>query len=135
MGGVVVSAQDGSTLREEIAQVRSGAANGESLVAAFREAVLLLPQAADGSVAAGDYGGLRWLYAFTSEAELASWVVAREGDAVAEQSYVTVLGSRVLDTALPAVGTPAGVAIDVAGAAPMFLPPVQGVVPDDVAVV
>lgn len=113
----------------------SGTGDGQLLVAAFRDAVLLLPQTGGDSVAAGDYGGLRWLYAFTSEAELASWVVAREGDAAAEQRYVTVLGSRVLDTALPEVGVPAGVAVDVAGAQPLFLPPVRGVVPDRVAVV
>lgn len=133
MGDDAVSAPDGAALRVEIARVRSGAGDGESLVAAFRDAVVLLPQTADGPVAAGDYGGLRWVYAFTTEAELASWVVARGGDATAEQPYVTVRGSRVLE-ALPLVGVPAGIAIDVAGAAPMFLPPVRGVVPDEQAV-
>jgi hypothetical protein len=61
-------------------------------------------------------------------------VVACDGDAAAEQPYVTVLGSRLLDTALPEVGAPAGVAIDVAGAQPMFLPPVHGIVPEEWAV-
>lgn len=129
-----MSAGGESDLRVEIARVRSGTGSGESLVAVFRDAVVLLPQTADGSVVSGEYGGLRWLYAFTTEAELASWVVARDGDVAAEQRYVTVRGSRVLDAALPQVGMPAGVAIDVAGARPMFLPPVRGVVPDDVAV-
>jgi hypothetical protein len=58
-----MGAQSGSALRAEITLVRSGTGDGQSLVAAFREAVLLLPQTADGSVAAGDYGGVRWLYA------------------------------------------------------------------------
>lgn len=129
-----MSTQGESALRVEIARVRSGAGDAKSLVAAFRDAVVLLPQTADGAVAAGEYGGVRWVYAFTSEAELASWIVAREGDAAAEQAFLTVRGSRVLDTALPQVEVPAGVAIDVAGAQPMFLPPVQGVVPDAVAV-
>lgn len=121
-------------MRVEIARVRSGTGDGQSLMPTFRDAVVLLPQTADGPVAAGDYGGLRWLYAFTTETELASWVVARGGDATADQAYVTVRGSRVLDALLPAVGVPTGIAIDVAGAAPMLLPPVRGVVADEQAV-
>lgn len=101
---------------------------------AFRDAVVLLPQTTDDSVVAGDYGGLRWLYVFTSEAELASWVEVCGGDGAAEQPYMAVRGHRVLDAALPGVGVPAGVALDVAGAQPMFLPPVQGIVSDQMAV-
>lgn len=123
-----------SVLREEIARVRAGEGNGESLVTAFRQAIVLLPQEADGSVASGDEGGVRWLYAFTSEQELARWVVARGGDGAAEQSYLTVRGSRLLDAGLPQVGMPAGVALDVAGDQPMLFPPVRGIVPDAVAV-
>lgn len=130
MGAQAVSAPGESALRVEIARARSGTGDGKSLVAAFRDAVVLLPQTGDDSVAAGDYGGLHWLYVFTSEAELSSWVLARGGDAAAEQPYMAVLGSRVLDTALPETG----VAIDVAGAQPMFLPPVRGIVPDEQAV-
>ncbi|MFI6448119.1 hypothetical protein [Kitasatospora sp. NPDC050543] len=48
--------------------------------------------------------------------------------------YVTVHGARLLDIAVPAVGVPAGVVLDVAGPSPAFLPPVTGIVPDSVAV-
>lgn len=40
----------------------------------------------------------------------------------------------MLDVAVREVGVPAGIAIDAAGSRPMLLPPVRGIVPDDVAV-
>ncbi|MGA9309507.1 MAG: hypothetical protein WBV74_03945 [Pseudonocardiaceae bacterium] len=83
---------------------------------------------------AGDCGDVRWLYGFTTPAELAAWVVARGGDGDVEHGYVTVRGSRLLDVAVREVGVPAGIAIDAAGSRPMLLPPVRGIVPDDVAV-
>ena len=123
-----------SELRDHIAGVRAGQGDAKAMLAAFRDTVLLVPHSADGAVVAGAFGGLQWLYAFTTAAELAAWVVASGGDATAEQPYLSVLGSRLLDMAVPSVGRPAGVAIDVAGEQPMLLPPVHGIVPDAVAV-
>jgi hypothetical protein len=40
----------------------------------------------------------------------------------------------LLDVAVPDVGVPAGVAIDVAGTEPMMLPPVRGIVGEGFAV-
>ncbi len=51
-----------------------------------------------------------------------------------EIPYLTVLGSRLLDVAVPAAGVPCGVALNAAGAQPMLFPPVRGQVPDSVAV-
>ncbi|WP_327065797.1 hypothetical protein [Kitasatospora sp. NBC_01302] len=48
--------------------------------------------------------------------------------------YLTVYGWRLLDVAVPMLGVPAGIALDVAGTAPFLSPPVVGVVPDAVAV-
>jgi hypothetical protein len=52
--------------------------------------------------------------------------------------YWTVLGSRLLDVAVPAAVTeariPTGVAVDVGGVRPLLLPPVSGIVPGPVAV-
>ncbi|MGI5336575.1 SseB family protein [Streptomyces sp. CA-181903] len=87
------------------------------------------------------YEGVGWIHAFSDEAALARFVMARAdacgvavrpGEAVVD--YVTTLGARLLDVVIPAVGEPTGVALDVGGDTPFFLPPVAGVVPD-VAVV
>jgi hypothetical protein len=52
--------------------------------------------------------------------------------------YWTVLGSRLLDVAVPAAvtetRTATGVVVDVGGIRQLLMPPVSGVVPDQVAV-
>lgn len=121
-------------LGEEIARVWAGAGDEKAMIESFRGSVLLVPHLGDGYVVAGDCGDVRWLYGFTTPAELAAWVVARGGDGDVEHGYVTVRGSRLLDVAVREVGVPAGIAIDAAGSRPMLLPPVRGIVPDDVAV-
>ncbi len=40
--------------------------------------------------------------------------------------YLTVRGDRLLDVAVPALGVPGGIAVDVAGEAPMLFPVVEG---------
>ncbi|MFF8995455.1 hypothetical protein ACF09H_37095 [Streptomyces sp. NPDC014983] len=80
----------------------------------------------------GEYGGVRWIYAFSGETDLARYALARgAGDRV--WAYQRWLGARLLDAAVPAVGVPCGVALDVGGAGVLF-PPVAGIVPDRVAV-
>ena len=114
-------------LTELVARVRAGDGAGAAMVAAFRDTVVLVPQEESRTLAAGDAGGIRWLFAFTSEAELARWALARGADGASSQAYVSVLGRRLLRSG-------AGVALDVAGQAPMLLPPVRGIVPDELAV-
>ncbi|RCG20730.1 hypothetical protein DTL70_20850 [Streptomyces diacarni] len=93
------------------------------------------------------YGGVRWIFAFTDEAALARFTeeraAAREGapgrhgePAAGEPwTYVSVLGARLLDAVIPALGGPAGVAVNAAdGDGSMLFPPVRGIVPDGVAV-
>ncbi|UNS98432.1 hypothetical protein MMF93_19735 [Streptomyces tubbatahanensis] len=93
------------------------------------------------------YGGVRWIFAFTDEAALARFAEeragAREGapgrhgePAAGEPwTYVSVLGARLLDAVIPALGGPAGVAVNAAdGDGSMLFPPVRGIVPDEVAV-
>nr|WP_051654102.1 hypothetical protein [Kitasatospora cheerisanensis] len=99
------------------------------MVAEFRSSAVVVPQDADGALWAGDEGGVRWIHAFTDEAELAAFAGAR-GFTGSEIPYLTVLGSRLLDVAVPAAGVPCGVALNAAGAQPMLFPPVRGVVPD-----
>ncbi len=87
-------------LGEEIARVWAGAGDEKAMIESFRKSVLLVPHLGDGYVVAGDCGDVRWLYGFTTPAELAAWVVARGGDGDVEHGYVTVRGSRLLDVAV-----------------------------------
>ncbi|MFI5972696.1 hypothetical protein [Streptomyces sp. NPDC051452] len=84
-----------------------------------------------------DVGGIRWILAFTGEAALARYAVAR-GEAERNWRYWRVWGAALLDAAVPTVaesGMPCGVLVDVAdGEHGRVLPPVVGVVPEGVAV-
>jgi hypothetical protein len=120
-----------SALAGQIAAVHRGHGHGEALVRAFRRAAVLVPLAAGDLPISAVHGGVRWIYAFTGEAELAAFAEARRdvpGD------YATIRGARLLDAVVPQQDGPTGVALDVAGAYPMMLPPVVGIVPAAVAV-
>ncbi|MGH3621466.1 MAG: SseB family protein [Sciscionella sp.] len=123
----------GSGLVDEIAAMYGGYGNGEALVLAFRRSVVLVPRRGEEAVLTGDHGGVRWALAFTDEAELARFAAARKQDDRAVD-YLSTRGSRLLDVVVPELGVPGGVALDVAGKRPMFLPLVVGIVPDTVAV-
>jgi hypothetical protein len=114
-----------SDLTDLIERVRAGEGVGDAMVEAFRTTPVLIPREPDGRVPAAGAGGIRWVFAFTSPAELAAWTLAHGGDA--EQPYLTTLGRRLLT-----VGR-VGVALDVAGDRPMLLPPMRGIVSDEFA--
>jgi hypothetical protein len=115
---------DGVRMRREFAAVL-----GE-----FRRTAVLLPLGADACPLTADFNGVRWIYAFSDEAALARFAVMRGGGAH-EWDYQRLLGARLLDGVVPAVGVPCGVALDVGSAGDeVLLPPVLGVVPDTVAV-
>jgi hypothetical protein len=104
------------------------------LLGEFRRTAVLVPTDADGSPLTGDFGGIRWIYAFSNESALARFAIARgEGDR--EWPYQRLLGARLLDAAVPAVSVPCGVALDVGteGEGVLF-PPVLGIVPESAAV-
>ncbi|MGW2818583.1 hypothetical protein [Streptomyces sp. NPDC001415] len=111
-----------------------------ALLGEFRRTAVLVPLG-DGpgadeerGVLTGDWNGIRWIYAFSDEAALARFAVAR-GEAAREWTYQRILGARLLDVAVPAAGVPCGVALDAAdGEDGMVFPPVKGIVPDAVAV-
>lgn len=82
----------------------------------------------------GWQGGVRWIYAFTDEESLARFAYAR-GDGDRAWEYVSVLGARLVDSVIPTLDAPAGVAVDVADEdGSMLFPPVVGIVPDAQAV-
>ncbi|MFF7091735.1 hypothetical protein ACFY9A_04955 [Streptomyces rubradiris] len=104
------------------------------LLGEFRRTPVLVPVDEAGDPLTGDFGGVRWIYAFSDEPALARFALAR-GEGGREWAYQRWLGARLLDAMVPAVGVPCGVALDCAdGEDGMVFPPVRGVVPDEVAV-
>lgn len=125
---------ENAVLRSEIDLVRHGVGDAEALMGSLRRSVLYVPCAgpvpADPAdtpraVRSGDQDGIRWIYAFTTPTELADFLLAR-GEGEDEVGYLTVRGDRLLDVAVPALGVPGGVAVDVAGDRPMLFPAVPG---------
>ncbi|MEU6594301.1 hypothetical protein ABZ923_34720 [Streptomyces sp. NPDC046881] len=104
------------------------------LLGEFRRTAVLVPVDEDDVPLTGDFGGVRWIYAFSDEHALARFALAR-GEGAREWTYQRWLGARLLDAVVPAVGVPCGVALDCAdGEDGMVFPPVRGIVPDAVAV-
>ncbi|MEU9481437.1 hypothetical protein [Streptomyces sp. NPDC048191] len=104
------------------------------LLGGFRRAAVLVPVDEDEAPLTADFGGVRWIYAFSHERALARFAVAR-GEGEREWAYQRWLGARLLDAGVVAVGVPCGVALDVGseGEGALF-PPVRGIVPDGAAV-
>ncbi|MFF6984822.1 hypothetical protein [Streptomyces sp. NPDC010273] len=104
------------------------------LLGEFRRTAVLVPTDEDDAPLVGDFGGIRWIYAFSNESALARFAIAR-GEGGREWPYQRLLGARLLDAAVPAAGVPCGVALDVGteGEGVLF-PPVTGIVPEDAAV-
>jgi hypothetical protein len=99
----------------------------------FRRTPVLLPLGEQDAPLTADIEGVRWIYAFSDEAALARFAIAR-GEGGREWAYRRVLGARVLDVGVPAVGVPCGVMVDAGSDDGMLLPPVAGIVPDACAV-
>jgi hypothetical protein len=128
---------------EEAAQVRAREHRFRAELGEFRRSRVLVPVGdlpgpnAEEAPLTVDMGGVRWILAFTSEAALARYAVARGEDGRAWR-YRGVWGAALLDAAVPAVaesGVPCGVLVNAAdGEHGLVLPPVAGVVPDAVAV-
>ncbi|MFJ3600460.1 MULTISPECIES: hypothetical protein [unclassified Streptomyces] len=131
---------DGAALADRIAERRAGFGDPESLVGELRRALVLVPFDRGGLWTA-EFGGIRWVCGFTDEAALARFAEERavvegvSGAASRSWEYAAFRGARLLDEVIPAMGVPAGVAVNVADPdASMLFPPVVGIVPDAVAV-
>ncbi|GGT71709.1 MULTISPECIES: SseB family protein [Streptomyces] len=135
---------DGTALAELIAERRDGAGDPMAMVGEFRRALVLVPVEAGGLWTA-ESGGVRWICAFTEEAALARFARARDTGQGQEAGdgqetgrsweFARIRGARLLDEIVPAMGVPAGVAVDIADPdGSMVFPPVRGIVPDAVAV-
>ncbi|MGW1297026.1 hypothetical protein [Streptomyces sp. NPDC002533] len=106
---------DGAALMDRIAERRAGVG--------------------DPGLWAAEFGGVRWVCGITDEA-LARFAEERAvgggaGTSSRSWEYAAFRGARLLDEVIPAMGVPAGAAVNVAdpdGA--MLFPPVVGIVPD-----
>ncbi|MDX3312056.1 hypothetical protein P1S61_23885 [Streptomyces sp. ME08-AFT2] len=125
--------QSRAALAERIAERRYGGDDPRALVGEMRRSVLLVP-VADGGLWSVRSGGVRWICGFTDEAALARFALHHgPGDRPVE--YAALLGARIVDEIVPALGEPAGLAVDIATEdGSMFFPPVVGIVPEAVAV-
>ncbi|MER7106236.1 SseB family protein [Streptomyces sp. NPDC000229] len=99
----------------------------------FRRTAVVVPFDEYGSLWTAEQNGVRWICAFSDEEALARFARAR-GEAQREWPYRTILGARLLDVMVPMLPGPAGVALDAGSDEGMLFPPVEGIVPDAVAV-
>lgn len=99
----------------------------------MRRSIVLVPTVGE-RLWSARLGGVRWIYGFTDEAALARFALLHaSGDQAMD--YAALLGARIVDEVVPALGEPAGLAVDVATEdGSMFFPPVVGIVPEAVAV-
>ncbi len=103
-------------------------------IAHFRDTTVLVPVERGKGFLTADFGGVRWIHAFTSAANLTRYDQL-QGHLRDRRDYVSVLGWRLLDVVVPEMGMPCGVALDVGSDENgVLLPPVVGIVPDTVAV-
>ncbi|MFF3747442.1 SseB family protein [Streptomyces kronopolitis] len=121
------------SLADEVAAAHAGHPNSAALVGELRRTSVCVPLVND-SLMSAELTGIRWLYAFSDEQELARFAESRGADADAELSYVRTVGARLLDVVIPAIEGPAGVVLDAGSAQAMVFPPVSGIVPDSAAV-
>ncbi|PBC87051.1 MULTISPECIES: SseB family protein [unclassified Streptomyces] len=140
------SSGESAELRAQMDAFVRGEGDPQALVEAAQEAELLLPLLGEGAVWSGEIEDIRWLFAFTSTREMHAflqqkWEAARPGELPAELArharYLCVSGEELLHELLPAlVGrdrVPMGVVVDVTSELRAFLPPVSGIVPDEIA--
>ncbi|MGX1272908.1 hypothetical protein RKD18_006102 [Streptomyces phaeoluteigriseus] len=130
-GGTVQ--QPKAALAERIAERRWGGDDPRALVGEMRRSVLLVP-VADGGLWSVRSGGVRWICGFTDEDALARFAL-HHGPGDQPMEYAALLGARIVDEIVPALGEPAGLAVDIATEdGSMFFPPVVGIVPEAAAV-
>ncbi|GAA2934716.1 hypothetical protein GCM10020221_33110 [Streptomyces thioluteus] len=122
-----------SSLREELAALYEGRAEPPEVLGKFRRTAVLVPLDARGGLWTAAHEGVWWIHAFSDEAALSRFALNRAA-AGEDWEYVTILGARLLDVVIPAVGEPAGAAVDVGSDRPFLLPPLAGVVPEAAAV-
>ncbi|HEV7626245.1 MAG TPA: SseB family protein [Streptomyces sp.] len=102
-----------------------------TMVGEFRRHLVLVPLV-DGGLMSAELGGLRWIYAFTSQETLVSF--ARGRGVGGDWDFQALYGARLLDEVIPSLDFPCGVAVDAGSEDGQLLPPVRGIVPERAAV-
>ncbi|WP_433194534.1 hypothetical protein ACQP1G_38155 [Nocardia sp. CA-107356] len=87
-----------------------------------RDALLVVPLIDEDRVFTSRVGGVDWICAFTSVESYARYMSARGVDSDQEYRYHTLRGGRLAEYAASRA-EPTGVAVDMAGTAPMAFPP------------
>ncbi|WP_086660709.1 SseB family protein [Lentzea kentuckyensis] len=111
---------------------REGGGDPEAFVRAFRQSTVYLQRIDPLSLPVVTIEGLHWLAAFSSP-ELLQQHLAARGEST-EAVYLAVTGGRLLDHYLPALPRRTGVVFDNGAEHMMSLPPVRGIVSDELAV-
>jgi hypothetical protein len=133
-------------LHARMAAMSRGAGDPEKVIAAVRDATLLLALLGPEQLWTCELEEAQWLFAFTTTGELhdflrQKWEASRPGDLPPELAqravYLRVNGAELLEELVPALmerdRLPYGVALDVTSPRRAFLPPLPGVVPDHAA--
>ncbi|WP_299529973.1 hypothetical protein [uncultured Streptomyces sp.] len=130
---------EGTALADRIAERRAGIGDPRAMLGELRRGLLLVP-VDGGGLWTAEFGGIRWVCGFTDEEALARFARARStaddaGSVGRSWEFAELRGARLLDEIIPAMGAPAGVAVNIADPdGSMLFPPVTGIVPDAVAV-
>lgn len=111
---------------------RDGAGDPEAFLRAFRASTVYLQRIDPLSLPMVTIDGLNWLAAFSSLELLKQHLEARRESV--DVDYLAVTGERLLDHYLPALPRPTGVVFDNGAPHMMTLPPVRGIVADELAV-
>ncbi|MFF9480361.1 SseB family protein [Streptomyces sp. NPDC014733] len=122
------------SLLSEISRIRDGQGNPAALVGEFRRTPVLIPLSGGDNLMSAESDGIRWIFAFSDEDALTRFLAHRGIAADDAPDHVTAVGARLLDVVIPALGSPAGVALNAGSELGMLFPPVTGIVPDAVAV-
>lgn len=119
---MAVDIDDGGPLRSDIAAFYAGFGQPEVLRAALQDSLLIVPVTPDDRVCTSAVRGVRWVAAFTSLAEYATFEHARGIDADEVYRHHTVRGRWLIEYAEQR-SDPTGVLVDIAGTRPMAFPP------------
>lgn len=111
------------SITDEIRRLRVGAGDPRTLLEAFRATTVYLERMDPLTIPLTMLDGLNWIKAFTSPDYLP------EGT-----DYLAVTGERLLDTYLPALPRNTGVVLDAGTDTMLTLPPVKGIVAEELAV-
>jgi hypothetical protein len=115
-------------LATERAAFLAGFGDGPALIAALRDATLVVPLDVDGKFFTLVWSGLPWMVAFTDPQSCARFASAANRDLDAIE-VCQLRGATVIDDLLDRAPTPTGLVIDAADPGVLVFPPVANLTP------